>query len=512
MYLNWPENVLLMVLSDLHLEGYPPHIIDNKTKEIVKKIQFEKKKNKKVIVVLAGDIGEGVAGAKWAKNLPTEVIYICGNHEFYNQDYTENIKHIRSECRFSNVAFLYNEEITLHGIRFLGATLWSDMAIDRKDRAFDYSTVIMNDFNFIRDKNLWDNPQLYKDLLKKWQNKKYQEQDLTFKNIPWSAVYKQYDEDLDWFYQKAQKDKLFTPARELIENEKSKKFLIEKLRDKSVPTVVVTHHLPFRQTIDNYSDTIIKEQYSDDEFVDAIRGRIDNSFLKSFPYMNDLWKDLAKVDAINSVFWCHGHWHGRANLGLGPIRIISNALGGIVNYKDNIESVELRNPVKYNLNEFYFSTHEISNTFFEKIEEQKAAIQEMNKLFHKQITKNKILVTLLNSWNKACIEIYDEMRENLQNLNILFNETIYHSKLPEEFKIYFDQELHHMQINIEENNINSFFTDDEEIDSDFPDINFGAVIKNIEYSEEQLENWKKLIDEKIQGLFAYIDNKTLAEY
>ena len=105
----------IRVLSDLHLEfadWTPP-------------------KGDEDIVVLAGDIHSGVKGIAWARKhfRLTPVIYVPGNHEYYGEDLIEHLEALRREGRKRGVDVLDGNELVLDGIRFLGATLWTDYAL-----------------------------------------------------------------------------------------------------------------------------------------------------------------------------------------------------------------------------------------------------------------------------------------------------------------------------------------------------------------------------------------------
>jgi Icc-related predicted phosphoesterase len=107
--------VKIRILSDLHLEflGWqpPPGAED--------------------VVVLAGDIAEGVCGVSWAReHFPrTPVIYVPGNHEYYGFDFDEMRERLRETGRAEGVHVLDGDEIVIGGVRFLGATLWTDFEI-----------------------------------------------------------------------------------------------------------------------------------------------------------------------------------------------------------------------------------------------------------------------------------------------------------------------------------------------------------------------------------------------
>lgn len=102
------------VLSDLHLEfakmprSYVPPECD--------------------VVILAGDISPGVPGVVWAKETFTvPVIYVPGNHEYYvKRTLADQVAAMRKHAEGSNVHILDDETIDIDGVRFIGATLWTD--------------------------------------------------------------------------------------------------------------------------------------------------------------------------------------------------------------------------------------------------------------------------------------------------------------------------------------------------------------------------------------------------
>jgi len=102
------------LLSDLHLEraGFVPPI------------------NTADVVVLAGDIGVGTQGLKWAEDaFDVPVIYVCGNHEYHDPRWSmsEHKAWMRQTCEGSNVHFLDNDVAVIDGVRFIGSTLWADL-------------------------------------------------------------------------------------------------------------------------------------------------------------------------------------------------------------------------------------------------------------------------------------------------------------------------------------------------------------------------------------------------
>jgi len=79
------------------------------------------------------------------------VIYIAGNHEFYNGKFYAGIDYLRDECaKFPNVYFLECDTKTIDDVTFIGGTLWTDM--NKADPLTMHAIEgMMNDFRIIRN-------------------------------------------------------------------------------------------------------------------------------------------------------------------------------------------------------------------------------------------------------------------------------------------------------------------------------------------------------------------------
>jgi len=73
------------------------------------------------IVVAAGDIGVFNQGLTWLKAINKPVVYVAGNHEFYNSEYHQVMAMLRQECAGSNIQFLDKDEFVFQGVRFWAA-------------------------------------------------------------------------------------------------------------------------------------------------------------------------------------------------------------------------------------------------------------------------------------------------------------------------------------------------------------------------------------------------------
>lgn len=131
----------ILILSDLHLEfaNFSPS-----TEEVD-------------LVILAGDIWKKDQGIYWARDTwpNTEIIYVAGNHEFYGSERNAVLSLLRSAAEETGVHFLDNDEVVINGIRFLGATLWTDFelfGVILKEDAISAGKHGLNDFRMIVEK------------------------------------------------------------------------------------------------------------------------------------------------------------------------------------------------------------------------------------------------------------------------------------------------------------------------------------------------------------------------
>jgi predicted phosphodiesterase len=129
----------LHVVSDLHLE----------------QATFEPDPVEADVVVLAGDIGGGIDGVKWARSWAggRPVLYVAGNHEFYGHRLPELVHELRREASGSTVHVLEGDELVIAGVRFLGVTLWSDFdsdGVQRRRQTMAMCERVVNDYRQIR--------------------------------------------------------------------------------------------------------------------------------------------------------------------------------------------------------------------------------------------------------------------------------------------------------------------------------------------------------------------------
>jgi Icc-related predicted phosphoesterase len=79
------------------------------------------------------------------------VIYIMGNHEFYNGKFHAGIDHMRDECaKYPNIYMLEQNTKIIDDVVFVGGTLWTNMN-GRDPLTMHAIAGMMNDFRIIRN-------------------------------------------------------------------------------------------------------------------------------------------------------------------------------------------------------------------------------------------------------------------------------------------------------------------------------------------------------------------------
>jgi Icc-related predicted phosphoesterase len=198
----------LWVLSDLHLEYADLHEpLDIADADVC---------------ICAGDLMRYPAnGVHWlgehiAPSMP--VIFVAGNHEFYKGGVKECLEDGRAAAaRFPNVHFLENDSVVIDGVRFVGATLWTDFRIEGSpelammvagDRMIDYRKI-------------------------------------SLQRSPW---------------------KRFTPETSYRMHQDSKNYIGETLAQPfDGETVVATHHLPSKASVpDRFRGDLLNAAYASD--------------------------------------------------------------------------------------------------------------------------------------------------------------------------------------------------------------------------------------------------------
>jgi len=128
----------LHILSDLHLSCGA----------------LELARNDADVVVLAGDVARPRDAIAWASRLGKPVVFVAGNHEFYGGSIDGTLAELRRASEATQVRVLDAGEAVIGGVRFLGATLWSDFLLlgegEAREAAIREALLRIRDFSRIR--------------------------------------------------------------------------------------------------------------------------------------------------------------------------------------------------------------------------------------------------------------------------------------------------------------------------------------------------------------------------
>ncbi|MBY5819911.1 phosphohydrolase [Rhizobium leguminosarum] len=219
------------------------------------------------VCILAGDVSDDLDVSlnyliyEIGPHMP--VVAVLGNHDYYGTSIVAALANARAAVAGSNVHLLENDRIELGGVRFIGATLWTDFEISVGDGDEDYPAELrleiarrdvvhlINDFTEIRREGGGS---------------------ITVDDL---------------------RERHFQ-SRAFITDELVKPF--------SGKTVVLTHHLPLTACLD--------QRY---------HGNLSNA-----AYASDLSQI---IDDCGPDIWVHGHVHQRQDFMRGRTRIICNPRG-----------------------------------------------------------------------------------------------------------------------------------------------------------------------------------------
>lgn len=254
------------LLSDLHLEiesDFTPEILDVD------------------VTILAGDIAKGDDAVHWARrHFSGRVLIVPGNHEFYGGHLQHTLAAMRAAAD-ARVQVLDRDEVVIDGVRFLGATAWTDFSSTGDvEEALEWCYA-MSDFAAIRtDRGEGSN--------------------VTIK-----------------------------PADLVSENHMTRAWFEQKLLNErfSGKTVVITHHAPAWATMEAYRLMLGKARVTQ---VPIPSRAYQRPHLRA-GYLNR-WDDLLPYADL----WCHGHLHLALDWPVGNSRIWCNPRG----YGDNIERTD----------------------------------------------------------------------------------------------------------------------------------------------------------------------------
>lgn len=109
------------------------------------------------VCVVAGDIlDRGIAPSiRWlGENISAQmpVVFVAGNHEYYRSFMDEALAAAEAEAlKWPNLYFLENREVTIGGVVFIGATMWTDFGLYGTPAiSAQYARSAMSDYRLIK--------------------------------------------------------------------------------------------------------------------------------------------------------------------------------------------------------------------------------------------------------------------------------------------------------------------------------------------------------------------------
>ena len=197
------------------------------------------------------------------------VVYVTGNHEFYHGYWPDGINYLKNELsKYSNFHVLELESVTIHDVKFLGGTLWTDFNNQDVGTKIHVASL-MNDFRIIKNK---------------------------------SNNYK------------------FTVNNALERHLDTKLYLEKELSNFNGKTVVVGHHAPSKQSI--------KPKYEKDVILNGAYSSNLEDFILKFPQIK-LWTHGHTHDSFDYFVGstrvvCNprGYYNYEENIEFDPLKVI----------------------------------------------------------------------------------------------------------------------------------------------------------------------------------------------
>jgi len=273
------------VISDVHLE-FGPY-------ELPADLDFD-------ILVASGDIGPVEDAVPWLAKCGKPVVYVMGNHEYYDREFHEVLPAARAAARGTRVHVLERNAVTIQGVRFLGATLWTSFG-DWHPGLVDQAYRQMNDYELIRATRWFESSR----------NRAWCTRQCRAAHLPLPED----DPAIG-------ADSRFHPAIAYQEHLRSVAWL-NRMLDRSFDgsTVVVTHHSPTFRSLAAFgitADNFLPTNWNGASLRDDLR--------RVAAYASPLDALLARHrDDID--LWTHGHLHAGLDVISQGVRVLCNPRG-----------------------------------------------------------------------------------------------------------------------------------------------------------------------------------------
>lgn len=264
------------ILSDIHLDGGPY--------EIPADLDFD-------LLIAAGDIGPLELAIPWLAGIGRPVVYVLGNHEYYGQDLHGAVLKAKAMAVGTRVHVLERDSVVVHGVRFIGGTLWTDFG-DWSQSLVQTASALMRDYREIRVTPSG-------------------EEESTATSVKRAVS-----------HMAERRGRMLRP-RDVYEVHRDTLayFSSELSKADDLPTIVVTHHGPSYACLK--ADGVLSELIHGRDWW---RLQTHPSMVKVAAYASALEPYLARQRG-RLAGWVHGHIHTRSDLIIEGVRVISNPRG-----------------------------------------------------------------------------------------------------------------------------------------------------------------------------------------
>lgn len=238
------------------------------------------------VVAVAGDIKEGAENSfVTLRAIVPDVIpivFTLGNHEYYRRFLGEELEFAKAIAPNFNIRVLENDTTVIDGVRFAGASLWTDYRLfgdHNAAGAMHAARTGMNDHRLI-----------------------------SWKRDPWQR---------------------FRPQEALMLHARSRAFFAEIAASPfdGVTTVFLSHHAPdFRSVAPRYASDILSAAFASNLLDELLGETTERKLIGADPDIDEpnLLSDQSRprID-----LWIHGHVHDNADYRIGGTRVICNPHG-----------------------------------------------------------------------------------------------------------------------------------------------------------------------------------------
>jgi Icc-related predicted phosphoesterase len=225
------------------------------------------------VVVVAGDVAEGAENSFMTlrKIVPEAIpiLFVMGNHEYYRRFLGEELEFAKAIAPRLNIRVLEQDTVVIGGVRFAGASLWTDYRLfgdQNASAAMHAARFGMNDHRLIG-----------------------------WKREPWAR---------------------FRPQEAALLNAASRAFFAETFTKPfdGITTVAISHHAPDAGSV--------PARYASDILSAAFAG-------SALSEMVAAGNDAGRTGPAFRLpeLWIHGHIHDSADYHVGGTRVLSNPHG-----------------------------------------------------------------------------------------------------------------------------------------------------------------------------------------